>query len=179
MKTLNTYDLPQWTRPEDYGGFNPVGDYVIAVQTRDSDALECSNYRRIFADLIEKAEALGCQDSGIDGEGEESDMVYDFRAGHWAVGWVETVLICQNAPDELQAMAREILDALADYPIYDESDYSELEWEEVNNYWSSLSVRERVEYIRDNGGNIFAARHDYLSESADPTGSLFQSIAYN
>jgi hypothetical protein len=179
MATENIYNLPQWETPEYYGGFNPIGDYVIYSQHRDSDALSRSNYRRTFEDLINYAETLNCQDKGTDGEGDESDMVYDFRAGHWAVGWVETILICQNAPDKLQAMAREIIDALADYPVYDESDYSELEWNEVQDYWQSLSIADRIEYIRDNGGNIFAARHDFLSENADPNGSIFDSIAYN
>ena len=179
MKNTNEYELPTWEQPSYYGGFSPEGDFVIYGQNRDSSALERSNYQRIFEDLIEKAESLNCQENGIDGEGDDSDMVYDFRAGHWAVGWVETILICANAPDELQAMACEILGALSDYPVYDESHYSELEWNETQAYWESLPIRDRVEYIRDAGGSIFAARKDYISENADPDGSLFQAIAYS
>ena len=177
MKPNNSQYLQQWTRPAYYGGFSPDGDYVIYGQNRDSSALGRSNYRRIFEDLIKYAESIGCQESGIDGEGDESDMVYDFRAGHWAVGWCETILICHNAPQSLIDYADEITAALSDYPVYDESDFSELEWDEVHSYWETLPIRERVDYIRDGGGNIFAARHDYLSENADPTGSVFQRLA--
>ena len=178
-KTNNSQHLDQWERPSYYGGFNPVGDYVIYGQHRDSNALTRSNYQRIFEDLIAYAEKLGCQNNGIDGEEEESDMVYDFRASHWAVGWCETILICNNAPQALIDYADEINAAMSDYPVYDESHYSELEWDEVQTYWESLAISERVEYIRDGGGNIFAARLDYLSENADPSGSVFQSIAYS
>lgn len=171
MTTLN-----KWQHPSDYGGFSPAGDYMICGQSRDSDALERSNYRRIFADLIEKAESLGCQDNGIDGEGNESDMVYDFRAGHWAVGWVEQVLICSNAPQELIDFAESIQDALSSYPVYDESDFCELEFNEAADYWESLSVADRVEIIRDAGGNIFAARHDYVNEAADPNGLVYEYL---
>ena len=175
-KPNNSQHLEQWEHPSCYGGFSPDGDYVIYSQHRDSHALDRSNYQRIFEDLITFSENLGCQENGIDGEGDESDMVYDFRASHWAVGWCETILICHNAPQELIDYADEIAAALSDYPVYDESHFSELEWNEVQSYWESLPIRDRVEYIRDGGGNIFAARHDWLSENADPTGSVFQSL---
>ena len=156
-------NLTTWTNPDSYMGFNPVDDYVICGQSRDSDALERSNYQRIFEDLIAKAESLNCQNDGIDGEGDQSNMVYDFRANHWAVGWVETVLICGNAPQELTDYAESIGDALADYPVYDEDHYSELEWTESQEYWEGLQVSERVEIIQDcaSNCNIFAARHNY------------------
>jgi hypothetical protein len=159
-------NLKQWTRPSDYMGFNPVGDYCIAGQTRDSDALERSNYRTIFQALIDKANKLDCQDSGIDGEGNESDMVYDFRANHWAVGWVEGILICQNAPQALIDYADSIAAALADYPVFDESDSTRMERSEAAEYWERCSVRERAEIIKSHGSyvSIFAARSDCVPE---------------
>ena len=157
--------LQQWEHPSDYGGFSPDGDYVIAGQSRDSDALERSNYQRIFEDLQNKSIELNCV-YGIDGTGEESDMVYDFRAGHWAVGWVETILICQDAPQALIDYADAIAAALADYPVYDESHWCELEFTEASNYWESLSVSERVGIIQDNASDcsIIAARYDYTPD---------------
>jgi hypothetical protein len=167
-----------WTHPEHYGGFSPDGDIVICTQSRDSRADARSNYTRILQDLNELSESLPAPtDDGDHGQG--GSWVYDFRASHWGCGWREYLLIRKDAPAELIAMADEILGALESYPVYDESHFSELEWNEAHEYWASISIRERVDYIKENGGNIFAARLDYISENADPTGSLFEQIAYN
>ena len=161
---MNAESLETWTSPSDYFGFDPIGDYPICGQSRDSDVLERSNYECIFQALTDKAIELECQDNGINGEGDDSDMVYDYRASHWAVGWVETVLICQNAPQALLDYAIEIRNALSDYPVFDESHYCELEYQESQDYWESMAVSERVEIIQQYGSDasVFAARRDYV-----------------
>lgn len=126
----NPYDLPQWKHPSDYGGFSPEGDFGVVGQTRDSEALDRSNYERIFEDLQAFAEQFGDAPERDDIESGDMPWVYDFRASHWAVGWVEYVLVRQDAPDALQGMVREILDALANYPVYDDEHFSQLEYEE-------------------------------------------------
>ena len=157
-----------WKHPCDYGGFSPDGDYLIATQNRDSDALDRSNYRRIFADLG----ALSYDERDESGR----PPVYDFRAGHWACGWVEYLLVRHDAPDALLIAAAEIVAALSDYPVYDDEDYSELEYSEVSDYWQRMSVRDRAEAITRSrcGASIFAARRDYLP--SDDTGALFDSL---
>jgi len=169
-------NMETWNNPGSYGGFSPVGDFVVLGQSRDSDVLEQSNYATVFKALTDKAIELGCQDSGIDGEGDQSDMVYDYRANHWAVGWVETLLICNNAPQELIDFADEIKAALADYPVYDEDDFSEREWEYATEVWNNCyDISERIELIKQFGnGNIFGARHEYIPE--DPSGMLFDAL---
>ena len=47
--------LHRWSHPSDYGGHSPDGDYMMCGQSRDSDALERSNYERICEDLVKKA----------------------------------------------------------------------------------------------------------------------------
>jgi len=160
-----------WKHPRDYGGFSPDGDYVIVTRNRESSALGRSNYRRIFADL--GATSYDERDE------ENRPPVYDFRAGHWACGWVEYLLVRHDAPESVLIQAAEIVCALADYPVYDESDFSELEWTEATEYWARCSVRDRLDYIRDSqcGCSIFAARHDYLP--ADDNGSLFERLTSN
>ena len=40
---------------------------------------------------------------------------------------------------------------LEDYPVLDESDFSEREYEEANSVWESCyNVKERIEYVREN-----------------------------
>ena len=87
-------------------GAGPVG------QSRDSDPLEESNYRVIFADLRERF----------------GGAVADVRMGHWAVGWHEAIIFDSSRADVVSAVL-EWSRALADYPVADESDYSELEFE--------------------------------------------------
>jgi hypothetical protein len=158
-ENLNPYELPQWEHPADYGGFSPDGDFVIYGRNRDSTILENSNYELIMAELEKHAETLP---EHPDGE----PYVYDFSANHWAVGWVETLLIRQDSPDSLQALASEILGALSDYPVYDESDYSERQYNAIYEYWQNLSMSDRIELCSDNDTSIFAARRDDdISES--------------
>ena len=110
-----------------------------ASQTRDSGVLDRSNFR-----------------SALKALGGESDTVEVHRFGHWGPGWFEIVLV---APDsDAATTAQELADALEDYPVVDESDYSELEWTEAYEYWERCSLRERVDYCRDADASIFAAR---------------------
>jgi hypothetical protein len=88
-------------------GVGPVG------QHRSSEALARSNYRVVLADLRERF----------------GDAVADVRFGHWAVGWVEEIIFDAGRED-VAAAVQEWRDALADYPVADESDFSELEEEE-------------------------------------------------
>ena len=71
-------------------------------------------------------------------------------------------------------MASEILCALADYPVYDESHFSEMEWNEAIDYWQSMSLCDRMELAKDAGLSVFAARHDYIPY--DDTGYIFEHL---
>lgn len=153
-----------WTKPDSYGGFSPDGDYLIYSQNRDSCAIERSNYECIFKDLKTLDEKHQTETT--------EPFVYDFRARHWAVGWIEYILVKQNAPDEILQAAGEIICALSDYSIYNEGHASELEWDEAASYWNRSSVSDRLIFIKDSKCNdsIFAARHDYLPQ--DDSGAL-------
>ena len=102
-------ELTRWEHPDYYGGFSPDGDILVYQQNRDSDALDRSNYRRIFEDLREHAATLPAAPVRDDIESGGFEWVYDFRAGHWGVGWVEYLLIRQDSPDSLKELAAEIM----------------------------------------------------------------------
>ena len=161
-----------WTHPKDYGGFSPEGDYVIATRNRDSTALERSNYERILADL----DALAATCTDAEREACEHGVVYDWRAGHWAVGWVEYLTVSKHAPQRVLDEAAVILCSLADYPVYDDEHYSQLLHQEATDYWVQMSVRERAEVIRDSqcGASIFAARREELPR--DDNGCLLEYL---
>lgn len=136
MTAYEPKNLRKWTMPRDYFGATWPNHYSAGVgQSRDSDALERSNFAYMLKAL-----------------GGESDVVTVVRENHWAVGWVEWIAIEDDGSEE-SAIALETADRLRgkldDYPVLDESDWSEREMEEANEVWKSCyNWRERIEYIR-------------------------------
>jgi len=154
--TYEPKNLDRWTLPDSYAGEHWPEYYVFLGQHRDSDARDRSNFT--------------CGLAAIGGESETVQIVWE---GHWAVGWVEWIAIHQSDAQALEA-ADEIAGALSDYPVLDEMHMSELEWTEAEDYWASLSVRDRAEICRRFGASIFSARRDYLP--ADDTGAILDYL---
>lgn len=125
--------LKLWTMPSNYFGEVWPAYYSAGLgQSRDSDSLERSNFACMLKAL-----------------GGESDTVQVVRESHWAVGWVEWIAIHQDDGRALQ-VADEIKAALEDYPVVDESHWSELEQEDANETWANCyDPAERVAYIRE------------------------------
>lgn len=124
--------LNRWTMPKDYFGASRPEYYGSGCgQTRDSDALERSNFRSMLKKL-----------------GGESETVIVVRENHWACGWVEWIAIHQDDEKSL-AIADEIKGRLENYPVVCESDFSDLETEEANQVWKDCyGPHERLDYIR-------------------------------
>lgn len=143
-----------------YAGADLSAFYVAPVSvTRDSLLLERVNWQVVTADLEKVSQH---DDTGI------------VSMGHWACGWYEIFLIHADDVAALQA-ADEWACSLADYPVADESAWSEAEWEAVAEYWERCSVSERMEALERCGLSMFAARRDELPD--DPTGALHQYLA--
>lgn len=88
-------------------------DWLIALtQHRDSDALERSNWEVITETMTRW----------------HPDDVAIERSSHWAVGWVEYLLVRPGTPAVVSAEGW--AERLADYPVADEQHYSALEWSE-------------------------------------------------
>ena len=136
-------------RPGDFGYwgkrdmFNTWGFAGILVH-RDSDVLERSNYEVVSKDLREKYP-------------DDFDVL---PCSHWAVGHVDH-LICRILKDENKGIeenniteafheAMDWVENLRDYPVADESHFSEMEYEETlesirNNIPSMVEFRGTVE----------------------------------
>lgn len=114
-----------------YAGRESLGitDARVISVSRDSDTLERSNFEVISEDLQSLAEEIG-----------EPESVYIQRFGHWVVGWLDVLCVRMIEDPNLAILTvvgdRAIgwLDALRDYPVADESHYSELESEEFTDY---------------------------------------------
>ena len=124
--------LNRWTMPDNYFGAEWPNYFGSGVgQSRDSDALERSNFACMLAAL-----------------GGESETVRVIQESHWAVGWVEWIAIHESDAKALQ-IADEIVEALQDYPVIDESDFSEREWTEAGEVWQQcFDETERIRMIR-------------------------------
>lgn len=94
-----------------YWGNRP--EWLIALAlNRDSEALDRSNWMVIKDDLMRRFD----------------DDVSIVSTTHWAVGWVDYLVVRPGTPAE--AAAREWQARLADYPVADEQHYSLLEYDE-------------------------------------------------
>lgn len=168
-----------WKRPDAYGGFSPDGDFLVCSQHRDSDCLARSNYHVAMCELTAAAKASGTDFSALQGgwgnDHPDRAAVYDWRASHWAVGWVEYLMVRRNAPTAVLACAVDILRSIEDCPILDEDEYSEREWTAVTDYWDRCGIRERADYLREAGLSIFAARRPW-GDVPDDSGQLFDVL---
>jgi len=153
----NLRALKRWTLPDSYAGAEWSEYFVFLGQSRDSSALERYNF-----------------ECGLEALEGESETVIVVRERHWAVGWVEWIAIHESDTAAI-VRAEGMLCALEDYPVLDETHFSELEWSEAENYWQQLPIRYRVELCAEAGVSIFAARRDYIP--SDDSGYIFERCA--
>lgn len=123
---------------------NGIADFLVmpVSQTRDSGAQDRSNFRSFLREL-----------------GGESETVQVHSFSHWGPGWFELILI-DPSDEKAFNTAYELAGALEDYPVVDESDWSDLEYEEISTQWCDGSLSDRVDYCSSAGVSVFAARRD-------------------
>ena len=167
--------LKLWTRPSSYAGATWPDYYVVTGQHRDSDRITRSNFTVIKERLEaieskltveEKSPECGdCHGKGhrdgtrceeCAGDGTVPILVNPYES-HWAVGHVEWIGLHKDSPAVLLDAAEEMLQSIEDYPLLDESHWSELEYTEAMDYWDSLTLSLKVDYCRDCAVSIFAA----------------------
>ena len=108
-------------------------DWLVlpVIQTRDSGALEQSN----FAAALERL-------------GGESEMVQVHRFGHWGPGWFEIIIVSPAGMD-LVKIAEDIERTLEDYPVLDEMDFSNREYESFLRDWPSWAAHDFCRMLLD------------------------------
>ena len=134
--------MEKWTSASNYMGEEYPEYYVLLGQHRDSHLVDQSNF--------------SC---ALDRLGGESETVIVVRSGHWAVGWVESLLI-HESDSEAIAEGEKIQAEIADYPVLDDSDYSDREYRRVMDYWQPASLTERMHLCADCNIPVPAARHN-------------------
>lgn len=150
--------LRRWTSedPAVGGAHNYMGTdfseyYVLMLQTRDSDHLEQSNFATAEALL----EAIP---DPVDWPHEDAPSWISTRTNHWAVGWCDWLMIHEDAEAHLREGDR-IRGKLEDYPVLDDDDYSQREYDDIVETWGAMSLRDRAKYLGE-GESIFAIRRE-------------------
>lgn len=125
--TLN--NISWWKHDSNYIGEDYSDCYVILTKHRDSSLIVESNFESVRRD--------------IEFYYPESTIVV--RLNHWAVGWIEMLLI-HSSQTEALAEADQIVYKLDNiYPIYDEDDYTSRVWDTANQIWDNAPEWEREE----------------------------------
>ena len=98
------------------------------IRTRDSGPLDESNFASALRIL-----------------GDESETLEVHRFGHWGPGWFEIILLHPSRQGEGEEIERR----LENYPVLDDDDFSEREYEAANDIWRDCyRPHDRLAYIR-------------------------------
>ena len=102
----------RWHRSNNYGGQDLTQYFRVLGRSRDSGLLETSNWE------VGKTEF------------EQFDSGWEvFGFNHWAVGWIDELMVHEDASEAVLVLAANIRGQLEDYPILDEEDHSRREYE--------------------------------------------------
>jgi hypothetical protein len=161
MRTVSEFTPTSFDHP--IGHFPAMEDkqeWIVAPvsHTRDSLALEESNYRSAMREFDK-----------LDPDYNDHE---EHSFGHWGPGWYEIIIL--RPASKCWETAVEIEGALADYPILDDEDFSELEWEEAQTAWGYTDLRERIKLCAEEGLSIFTARHDSIPQG--DSGRIYEQM---
>ena len=119
--------MQKWSRTENYIGESYNDYYVLLSHHRDSGLVGESNFQ-----------------SALKALNGESDTVKVIRSSHWAVGWIEMILIHESDKESIDK-GNEIEKALDNYPILDEDSFSEMLTEK------EIEMYDQIKYDADHG----------------------------
>jgi len=114
-----------------YGGIMPRGDFLMVTRHRDSSFVE--NW--VFEQYEKALKAFW-------------PYVYVNRASHWAVGWMEHLMVSQFAPPDV---LEKIIETIEDFPrdtIPNEDEFYEAVHERIVEVWEEMTADEKLEYLR-------------------------------
>ena len=110
---MTNTNLKLWERASNYSGETFEDYYQGLSRSRDSDLISESNFECALEQL-----------------GGESETVLVNRSGHWAVGWVEQILVHKSDKKAVKIL-EQIKKGLEDYALIDDDDYYERENEAI------------------------------------------------
>jgi len=109
-------ELERWHRESNYLGEDLSEYFMVVSKHRDSEYIAQSNFE--------------CALKLLGGENPPKVIVAHFS--HWAVGWIESIMVHQDAEDEL-GIAHNIVNDIEKYPVLDDDHYCEMRRKPVQN----------------------------------------------
>jgi hypothetical protein len=129
MKTLQLYKDFSPTCFDSKGAFLPCRqNWIVAplTQTRDSGAFDKSNF-----------------DAALKILGGESETVEVHRFGHWGPGWFEIIIVNPSRKADIEA----IVEKLENYPLLDDKDFCNREYEEYLEAWDNYGFSDFIKSL--------------------------------
>ena len=137
--------IEKWEYPSNYMGTDYEGYYILYSMNRDSDYLTVSNFETILK-LFEDIGVKVIND--YDMSSDKHPYVINVRARHWAVGWIDTIMIHEDASSVIWDQVESINNSLSDYPILDDDDYYQKESDIINESYESYIKDEFMDIIK-------------------------------
>jgi hypothetical protein len=69
--------------------------------------------------------------------------------------------------EDIVKIAEEIESSLENYPVLNEDDFSNLEYEKATKWWAVCGIKERIRICAKYNESIFAARRDEIPENVE------------
>ena len=138
--------IEKWSYPADYMGCDYEGYYILYSMHRDSDHLTISNFETILK-LFEDIGVNVVED--YDMSDKKHPSVINVRMKHWLVGWIDTIMIYEDASPAIWDHVESINKALSDYPILDDDNYYEKEQNIINESYESYIKDEFMDIIKN------------------------------
>ena len=167
--------LELYERPSHYVGATWYGYYNVAGRHRDSDTLSNSNWDCWVKFLTELLGPEGIALDDVVDEENDGDEVYRWvicREGHWAVGWIEVIRVHKSVGEDRLRQIDEQLQALDDYPVFDENHYSEMEVNEREENWDNFARQEWRRWLDKVAGDELSEKLEKIPDEL-LTGILF------
>lgn len=130
--------ITRWERADNYIGEDYSDYFVVFSKNRDSSILEKSNWDYMVDEL---------------GDLEGVEVV---RFNHWAVGWIEALIVHEDAEETIDT-ATDLINQYERYPLLNEQDYFErLNEGALDNIQSHSHVKNRSE-----ASDVYKFLHNY------------------
>lgn len=154
-------ELKEWTTPRDYAGEDYFGYYKGLGRNRDSEVLERANFDAMLEKLGGEHSSPEWEKSHPEEVKEGKEEVMVARASHWAVGWVEGILVHKDSPQA--AVLQQLMDDYEDYPVIDEDLYSQYELQQQEQDWESWAKDAVMDIVNATEG-FEEAKYEALPE---------------
>ena len=159
-------ELKLWSRPDSYMGEQYPEYYIGFSIQRNSGNLELSNYAHAL-------KVLG---------GESDPEVICPSFSHWAVGWVQVIMVHKDNIEKV-AILQDLIDEYNNYPVLDEMDYCDRCFESEKEDWlcygweqfkEKLKIDNYKDYTKEEKLKIYIDNRELIEvEYEEESGTCF------